>query len=231
MIAIIPARGGSKRIPRKNIRPFLGVPVICHTINEIRSTELFSRIIVSTEDSEIAQIAQNAGAEIIVRSQSLADDFTTTIDVIADAILQLKKTVDLDNDIVGCIYPVTPMINAQYLVDANQLLTEGNLDYVFTAKEFESSPARSLRIGDDGKTEMYYPENMNLRTQDLPKYYHDAALFYIGRARAWVAKKPILTGDSKFITVGKHETVDVDDIEDWEFLELLYSTKKRHKIQ
>jgi pseudaminic acid cytidylyltransferase len=232
VIAIIPARGGSKRIPRKNIKPFLGVPIICHTINEIRSTELFSRIVVSTEDSEIAQVAQSAGAEVIVRSKSLADDFTTTIDVIADAILQLKNSVDLDNDIVGCIYPVTPMIKAEYFAVAYQLLAEGNLDYVFTAKEFESSPARSLRIGANGKTEMYSPENLNVRTQDLPKYYHDAALFYIGRAKAWAAKNPILTGDSKFITVGKYESVDVDDIEDWEYLELLYSIKKgRNKLQ
>ena len=221
MIAIIPARGGSKRIPRKNIKLFLGTPMISHTISVIRSTELFSRVVVSTEDSEIAQIALSAGAEVLFRDVKLSDDHTTTLEVIGSCVLQLRDSIDVESEIINCIYPITPMINESYILNACELLKNENLDYVFTAKKFESSPARSFKLGLNGKVEMYFPENQTVRTQDLPIYYHDAALFYLGRAQAWIERKPILLGNSKFIEVGKYESLDVDDIDDWEFLETL----------
>ena len=225
MIAIIPARGGSKRIPRKNIKPFLGTPMISHTINEIRSTELFSRVIVSTEDSEIAQIAQSAGAEVLFRDVKLSDDYTTTLEVIGSCVVQLRDSIDVTSELINCIYPITPIINESYILNACEFLKNENLDYVFTAKKFESSPARSFKLDLDGKVEMYFPENQTTRTQDLPIYYHDAALFYLGKAQAWVERKPILLGNSKFIEVGKYESLDVDDIDDWEFLETLYKIR------
>jgi pseudaminic acid cytidylyltransferase len=225
MIAIIPARGGSKRIPRKNIKPFLGSPMITHTINAIRSTGLFSRIIVSTEDLEIAQVAQTAGAEILMRDLSLADDYTPTLDVIASCVVQLGDTINVASELIICIYPITPLVNGKHISSACELLKRENLDYVFTAKKYESSPARSLKVGVSGKVEMHFPEHESVRTQDLPTYYHDAALFYLGRARTWVEKKPILSGNSKFIEIGKFETLDVDETDDWAFLEALYKIR------
>lgn len=226
MIAIIPARGGSKRIPRKNIKNFLGIPIINHTINEIRATDLFSRIIVSTEDNEIAEIAQSAGAEILFREMKLADEYTTTLEVIGSCVFQLRDSIDVESEIINCIYPISPMISEKYISTASKLLKSENLDYVFTAKKFESSPARSFKRDVSGKAEMYFPENETIRTQDLPVYFHDASLFYLGRAQAWVERKPILFGNSKFIEIGKYESLDVDDTEDWEFLETLYKVRK-----
>jgi pseudaminic acid cytidylyltransferase len=229
MIAIIPARGGSKRIPRKNVRDFLGIPIIEHTINQIRATDLFSRIIVSTEDNEIAEIAESAGAEVLFRDVKLADDYTTTVEVIGSCVFQLRDSIDVESEIINCIYPITPMISNEYISPASKLLKSENLDYVFTAKKFESSPARSFKRGINGNAEMYFPEYETIRTQDLPVYYHDAALFYLGRAQAWVERKPILFGNSKFIEIGRYETLDVDDTEDWEFLENLYKIRKANQ--
>lgn len=225
MIAIIPARGGSKRIPRKNIRPFFGVPILAHTINEISKTEMFSQIVVSTEDAEISRIARDAGATVLIREPKLADDFTTTVDVIAASVVQLQESNPIEEE-VCCVYPITPQFGKKYLENALQILREEKLDYVFTAKQFNSSPARALKIGVNGKSEMYFPEYLTTRTQDLPPLFHDAALFYLGTYQAWLDKKPILDGNSKFIEVEKYETVDVDDPEDWEFLEILYKKSK-----
>ncbi len=222
MIAIIPARGGSKRIPRKNIRPFFGVPILTHTINEISKTEMFSQIVVSTEDAEISQIAQDAGATVLNRDPRLADDFTTTVDVIAASVIQLQKSDSIEEE-VCCVYPITPQFDKKYLESALQILRREKLDYVFTAKRFNSSPARALKIGVNGISEMCFPEYQNARTQDLPQLFHDAALFYLGTCEAWLGKKPILSGNSRFIEVGKYETHDVDDEEDWEMMLSSYS--------
>jgi N-acylneuraminate cytidylyltransferase len=221
MIAIIPARGGSKRIPRKNIRTFFGVPILAHTISEIRNTELFSRIIVSTDDEEISQIAMSAGAEVLIRKPELANDFATTVEVVSASILQVQETYTLDEE-VCCIYPITPRLSKDYVEKASLMLQNEKLDYVFTAKRFESSVSRALKVNKEGKSEMYFPEKLNTRTQDLPQLYHDAALFYLGTARAWLDRKSILTGNSKFIEVGKYESLDVDDEEDWNMMVNMY---------
>lgn len=222
MIVIVPARGGSKRIPGKNIKNFLGRPALSVTLGKVMSSGLFTRILVSTDDLQIAQIALSEGAEVLMRSDELSDDYATTVDVISYSITQLNDSINLESDIVACIYPVTPLLNTDYIVSAARILEQENLDYVFSAKEFQSSPARSLTLDSDGKTRMAYPENLNTRTQDLPTYYYDAAMFYLGKANSWLEKKPVLNGNSKFVKVGKYETVDVDDQEDWEILEILY---------
>lgn len=221
MIAIIPARGGSKRIPRKNIRPFFGTPILALTIGEIKNTELFSRIIVSTDDQEISEIAVNKGAEVMIRNPKLADDFATMADVVAASILELKQNGIFEEE-VCCIYPITPQLNKEYLEKATLMLRREKLDYVFTAKRFESSPWRALKINEEGKSEMLFPENLNTRSQDLPELYHDAAMFYLGTARAWSQRNPILHGNSKFIVVGKYESLDVDNEEDWNMMVNLY---------
>ena len=116
------------------------------------------------------------------------------------------------------VYPITPSLPRHYLVQAHNLLKSEKLDYVFSAKQYLSSPARSLVVGADGKSEMQYPQFLNSRTQDLPKSFHDAALFYFGRRESWLGKKPVLFGNTKFIEVGKYDSVDVDDENDWQFM-------------
>lgn len=229
MIAIIPARGGSKRIPRKNIRDFHGQPILARTISEIKKTGLFEKIVVSTEDLEIASIANQSGAEVIFRNLELAGDFSTTVDVIADAIVKIEKDFGISKDIYCCVYPITPNLPRHYLEEAVGLLKSQKLDYVFSAKQFTTSPARSLIVGVDGKSEMQYPEFLNTRTQDLPKSFQDAAMFYLGYRDSWIGKKPVLYGNSKFIQVGKYETIDVDEPEDWDFLEEVYAIRLESK--
>jgi pseudaminic acid cytidylyltransferase len=225
MIAVIPARGGSKRIPKKNIRDFNGLPMIAHTIKEIQRSGCFERTIVSTEDLEIAKISSSAGAEIIPRRPELASDFATTVEVVSETVDQIKDTIDLDKELVCCVYPVTPRIFPEYILRAKQLLIEDSLDYVYTAKRFQSSPARSLIKGVDGKAEMYFPEYLTTRTQDLPDFFHDAALFYLGSARTWIEGKQILVGNSKFIELGKFDSIDVDDEEDWHFMQEVFNIR------
>jgi N-acylneuraminate cytidylyltransferase len=223
MIAVIPARAGSKRIPQKNIRSFFGVPILAHTIEEIHKSNLFNLIVVSTEDEEISKIASGAGAKVLPRDPKLADDFTTTVEVIASVTAQLGNLMNIEKEIICCIYPVTPKLNKEYLLSALRILELENLDYVFTAKRFHSSPARALIRGDDGRSKMQNLENQDVRTQDLPDFFHDAALFYMGTAQAWIERKPILHGNSKFLEIGKYETQDVDDEQDWEMMVGLYA--------
>jgi pseudaminic acid cytidylyltransferase len=228
-IAIIPARGGSKRIKRKNIREFLGTPAIENTIEVIRNTNLFDRIIVSTEDIEIRNIALNCGAEVIERSMDLADDYSTSLSVISHTLRCLKSSEEYAADYVCCVYPVTPMLSILRLKEAYELLRSSDYDFVFTAKKFESSPLRSLRIGNDGKSEMHQPNFVNTRTQDLPDFFHDAAMFYFGKYAAWVQEQPILNGNSRFLVLDKYETIDIDDEEDWLMAENIQSIRA-HKM-
>lgn len=221
-VAIIPARGGSKRIPRKNIRNFHGKPIIEHTILRAIETGIFQSVFVSTEDLEIAKIASKSGAEVLHRNASLANDFATTAEVMANAVAELESLNTNNIESVCCIYPVNPNLNGERIFQAQNLLDEYKLDYVFTAKRFESSPARSLRIGPSGLSEMYNPAYLNSRSQDLPEFFHDAAMFYLGTSHAWRERKPILSGNSKFIVLGKYETMDIDDEEDWVMMERLH---------
>ncbi len=221
-IAIIPARGGSKRIPRKNIRNFHGKPIIEHTILRTIETGIFQSVFVSTDDLEIAKIASRTGAEILHRNADLANDFATTVEVMANAVAELESVNTDKIESVCCIYPVNPNLNGERILQAQNLLAENELDYVFTAKRYESSPARALRIGQSGLSEMYFPAFSNSRSQDLPEYFHDAAMFYLGNLVAWREKKPILNGNSKFIILGKYETLDIDDEEDWAMMERLH---------
>ena len=230
MIAIIPARGGSKRIPKKNIKEFLGIPIMQHTIQLIDAMGKFDRIVVTTDDPEIAHIANKSGAEILIRNADLADDFTTTVDVMSDAVEKLGFAETEVSELICCIYPVNPNLNPERIAQAVKLMDSEKLDYVFTAKKFESSPGRALKIGMNGFSEMFFPANLNKRSQDLPDYYQDAAMFYLGKSKAWYQKRPVLYGKSKFLILDKYETMDIDDEDDWIMMERIYSAKfKSHE--
>lgn len=227
MIAIIPARGGSKRIHRKNIKSFLGTPIILRTIKKLEESSLFSRLIVSTDDDEIANIAERAGAEVLVRNSILANDHATTQEVITNSLLQIREEINFENDLICCVYPVTPFLDTHYVENARKILIKDDLDYVFTAKLFEASPSRALKLSIENMSEMVFPENLSTRTQDLPAQYHDAAMFYLGRAKAWLKGTPVLHGKSKFIVIGKYESVDVDDEDDWNYAEELFRIRNK----
>jgi len=217
-IAIIPARGGSQRILRKNIKPLAGKPVIGYAIEGALNSGIFDRVIVTTDDLEIAEVSRQFGAEVpFLRSASLSDNFTNTIEVIADCVERLESLGEVA-DLVCCIYPVTPLLKFHRIKQGIELLQEENLDYVFSAIEFSSPIQRAFTRNNEGRVEFLFPEHQFARSQDLQKTYHDAGQFYCGLKNAWSTRKPILAGNSSFIELDKYETLDVDDIKDWEFV-------------
>jgi pseudaminic acid cytidylyltransferase len=219
-LAVIPARGGSKRIPRKNIRPFAGKPMIAYAIEAAQRSALFDRIVVSTDDDEIATAAAAFGAEVpFRRPPELADDHTPTVPVVAHAILAGEAS-GARADQVCCIYPGVPFLQEEDLRAALRVLEEGG-DYAFPVVPFPSAIQRALRRDADGTTRPFYPEHAATRTQDLPAAFHDAGQFYWGRASAWLAGLNIhLHG--RTIVLPPWRVVDIDTPEDWERAELLY---------
>jgi len=228
-IAIIPARGGSKRIPRKNIKSFAGKPAIARAIECAGASNLFSRIIVSTDDQEIATIARESGAEVpFIRSSRLSDDYTTTIEVIADALINLKEVSD-PSDLVCCVYPVTPLLHSSRLKEAKELLIGGDWDFVFGAIQFESPIERAFRKNATGEVLFRDHKFIEIRTQDLPSSYHDSGQFYFGRRSSWISKSTVLGANSTFIQLDKHEVIDIDTEEDWALAEYIFESRKINK--
>lgn len=214
-VAIIPARGGSKRIPRKNIRLFSGKPIIAWSIDVARKSNLFDRVIVSTDDAEIADVAVKHGAECpFVRPKELSDDFATTTAVISHAINWL---IDQSNDIsaVCCIYATAPLLQTEDLITAKNLLDSGSWQYVFSATKLDPSVLRSFKRDSDGHLEMLLPDYFNTRTQDLPNIFHDAGQFYWGNAGAWLEQKKIFDRRSTCIEIPQWRVQDIDTENDW----------------
>lgn len=213
-IAVIPARSGSKRIPRKNIKDFCGRPMIAWAISAAKESGLFDHIIVSTDDEEIADIARKWGAEIpFVRPLELADDLTPTVPVVAHAV---KSCLDLEwyPDYVCCIYPCAPFLQKADLVSALDLLNARNADFVFPVTEYAHPIQRAMRQLPDGKMQFFSPEYELTRTQDLEKAYHDAGQFYWGKASAWLEHKKMHT-DGLGILIPNWRVVDIDSPDDW----------------
>jgi len=229
-IAIIPARGGSKRIPRKNIKSFCGKPMIAYAIEAAHETKLFERIVVSTEDEEIAAIAQKWGAEVpFMRPTDLADDYTGTTPVIAHGIQTLQE-MGWEFRYVCCIYPAVPLIQGSDIKAALELLKNGIAAYTFPVTEFPSAVQRALRRDQSGCIQPFYPECEKIRTQDLEPAYFDVGQFYWGRVKSWLEVDSIYkTGIS--IVIPQWRTVDIDTYEDWERAEMLYKSMSKEEIQ
>ena len=221
-VAIIPARGGSKRIPRKNIKPFAGKPMIGYAIDAALESGQFDRVIVSTDDSEIAEIARERGAELpFMRPAELADDHTPTVPVIQHAI-QACNELGWGVAHACCIYPGVPFIQAADLATAFDLLeASGSEEYVFPVALFPSAIQRALRRTEDGKVAPFNPEHALTRTQDLEPGYYDAGQFYWGAAAAWLAGLTI-HAHGRAIILPEWRVVDIDTPEDWERAEQLY---------
>lgn len=221
-IAIIPARGGSKRIPRKNIREFAGQPMIAHSIQTALKSNIFDRIIVSTDDDEIAQVALNTGAQVpFKRPAHLSDDFTGTVPVIAHAVAWMTENIAPVTN-ACCIYATAPFVIPEDLIIGHQLLVDHNADYAFSVTEYAFPIQRALKKKADGKLEMFFPEFYNTRSQDLEEGLHDAGQFYWGSAEAWLSQKPIFSSDSIPVMLPRTRVQDIDTYSDWERAEQLY---------
>ena len=219
-IAVIPARGGSKRIPRKNIKAFGGKPMITYAINAAKNSGLFDHVLVSTDDAEIASIANAWGAETpFVRPADLANDFTATVPVIVHAI-QACEALGWSLDNVCCIYPGVPFIEVEDLQGAFKQLEAGDVDYCFPVAEFPSAIQRALKRRSDGVMQPFYPEFQFTRTQDLEPAYSDAGQFYWGKKKAWLSNPRIHSSGIGYV-IPSWRVVDIDTPEDWECAELL----------
>lgn len=226
-MAVIPARGGSKRIPRKNIRNFCGQPMIAYAINAAKQSGLFERIVVSTEDEEIRRVSLAYGAEIpFSRPKELADDHTATVPVIRHAITACQA-IGWNPDIVCCIYPAVPLLQPTDLSRALDLLLEtSEAQYSFPITEFPSAVQRALARDELGHVSSLYKEFQLSRTQDLPQAYYDAGQFYWGYSSAWLSGLSPHNNAVGSIT-SRWKAVDIDTEEDWIQAGLLYDTTKR----
>lgn len=221
-VAVIPARGGSKRIPRKNVKLFHGKPIIQYAIEVARATGIFDYILVSTDDPEIQQIAIELGANApFVRPSELSTDLTPTVPVIANAIEELSN-LGFAIDEACCIYPCVPFLAAKDLGAAHRLLLNNKSNYVFPVTTFPSPVQRALQRFDDGKVKPLYSENVGVRTQDLEPAYYDTGQFYWGKKSAWL-KKLNLHLHASTILIPEWRAVDIDTPEDWKRAEILYS--------
>lgn len=220
-LCVIPARGGSKRIPRKNIRVFCGKPIIAWSIEAAHKAECFDRVIVSTDDSEIADIAQEWGAEIpFMRPPELSDDMTGTSPVVAHAIEQLEQQ-DGPYDAACCIYATAPFVRLQDLATGSAHIDNG-WSFAFPVTEFPAPIFRSFRVLPNGGVEMFYPKHFATRSQDLETAYHDAGQFYWGATAAWKANEQLFGSRSAPIPIPRRIVQDIDTEEDWYIAERMF---------
>lgn len=222
-IAIIPARGGSKRIPRKNIKAFHGKPMIAYSIEAAQKSGCFDRIIVSTDDQEIADTAFKYGAEVpFLRPADIADDYATTMDVMVHAIQYLAKE-NISPEFVCCIYATAPFILADDLRKGLGILNDTKKEYAFSATSFPFPIQRAIKLTEQGDVKMFSEQYADTRSQDLVEAYHDAGQFYWGRTSAFIARKAIFAEHSKVVLLPRKRVQDIDTVEDWELAEALFA--------
>ena len=212
-IAVIPARGGSKRVPRKNIRTFAGQPIIVWPIKAALSSGLFDQVVVSTDDPEIAEVARMTGASVpFMRPENLSDDYVDTKSVIRHAISELKLKTEFQ---VCCIYPTSVFADAQLLKDGLEKLNESKCSFVFSITSVDPSVYRSFTKAADDHITMLFPENHAKRTQDLPSLYCDAAQFYWATVGAWQSDLDIFGADSDGVFIDPSRVQDIDTESQW----------------
>ena len=228
-IAIIPARGGSKRIPRKNINFLLGKPIIAYSIETALDSKLFDKVIVSTDDKEIARISKEYGAEVpFFRPKELSDDFAGTNDVVKHTINWLvEKGIEVNN--VCCIYATAPFVKRQYLKEGYEKLQNSNKSFAFSVTSFAFPIQRAIKINND-EISMFYPQHLMTRSQDLEEAYHDAGQFYWGKAQAFLDDEVIFSEKSIPIVLPRYLVQDIDTLEDWKRAELMYKVLNASSI-
>jgi pseudaminic acid cytidylyltransferase len=219
-IAIIPARGGSKRIPRKNIKEFCGKPMIAWSIEVAKTSGLFDRIIVSTDDTEIAEVAKQWGAEVpFMRPEELSNDYAGTTEVISH-LTQWILDQGIDVAAVCCIYATAPFVQVADLKRGLEALNSGDWDYAFTVTDFAAPIFRSFKQTSEGGIKMFFPEHFTARSQDLPIALHDAGQFYWGRPTAWLKGKHIFDRYSTPVVIPRWRVQDIDTQDDWKRAEI-----------
>lgn len=225
-VAIIPARGGSKRIPRKNIRDFWGKPIIAYVIETALKSTLFDEVMVSTEDEEIAHIAVQYGANVpFLRSAKNANDYAGTTDVL----LEVLATYERKGQIFAhgcCLYPTAPLLTPELLHRGWGLLSEQKYDTVFPVLRHSAPIQRALKI-ESGKARMIWPENYQARSQDLPATYYDAGQFYWFATEPLLQKKQLWTDNSGSIVISDMQAQDIDNLNDWQMAELKYQLQQQ----
>ena len=221
-LAMITARGGSKRIPRKNIKEFNGKPIIAYSIEAALGSGVFDEVMVSTDDEEIAEIAKKYGAKVpFFRSEKTANDFATTVDVIEEVLNTYKERGE-EFDIFCCIYPTAPFITAKRLKDAVEELSKSDADSLIPVVRFSYPPQRAMEVH-DGKLVFRQPENLSKRSQDLEPHFHDAGQFYVVRSESFFKNRGIMVGDILPMELSELEVQDIDNEVDWKLAELKYN--------
>ena len=224
-LAIITARGGSKRIPRKNIKPFLGKPILAYSIEAAVASGLFDEVMVSTEDEEIAEIAKRYGAKVpFYRSEKTAGDFATTNDVLLEVIEEYEKRGQFF-DVACCIYPTAPFVTAEKIKDAMGQLETSDADTLIPVVQFSYPPQRAMVIR-NGQLEFKYLEYIDSRSQDLEKEYHDVGQFYCFKVPAYKENKKLMLGSILPYVVDEMEVQDIDNESDWKIAEIKYQAMK-----
>lgn len=223
-LAIIPARGGSKRIPRKNIKDFMGKPIIVYSIETALKSGLFDEVMVSTDDEEIAIIARNCGAKVpFLRSSQNADDYATTMQVLKEVEKAYKDNLEKEFDFICCIYPTAPLIKTQQLKEGFDLMQRKKLDSVFPIVPFSYPVWRGMEMEND-KVKMVWPEYVNSRSQDLKKVYHDAGQWYWYRPGKITSS--LITENTSSVILKENEVQDIDTLSDWQLAEMKYKLLK-----
>jgi pseudaminic acid cytidylyltransferase len=228
-LAIIPARGGSKRIPRKNIKQFAGIPMIAHAIIVAKASGLFDHVVVSTDDKEVAEIARIWGVETpFGRPATLADDHTPPVPVIAHAVIACQD-VGWKADYVCCIYPCSPLIETDDLVSSLKIAKAEGAEFIYPVTEYPHPIQRAMRQLSSGAMKFLSSESELIRTQDLEKNYHDAGQFYWGKANAWLEHKN-MHSDGLGYPIPSWRVVDIDTEDDWRRADLVLNLIKQHTL-
>ena len=220
-LCIIPARGGSKRIPKKNSKLFLGVPIIVYAIKTALASKLFDEVMVSTDDAEIAKIAIENGAKVpFLRSEKNADDFATTYDVLEEVITAYAKK-GIQYDAICCLYPCTPLLKSDLLKKAYKKLVNEKQDVVFPVLQYSFPIQRAVKIVEN-KLEMFSKKHLTTRSQDLEASYHDAGQFYWANTLQLLKNKTLLPLNTGAVVISEMEAQDIDTLTDWKLATLKY---------
>jgi pseudaminic acid cytidylyltransferase len=221
-LAVIPARGGSKRIYKKNIKPFGGKPMIAWSVQAAQNAGIFDRIVVSTDDVEIAAVAREYGADVpFMRPAELSDDHTGTTDVIAHAI-EWHVAHGYDPQKICCIYATAPFLQVEDIQRGAEILNNSGADFAFSVTSFTFPIQRAMKLRSDGRLEMFDPSQLQTRSQDLLESYHDAGQFYWGTQAAWMSNIPIFGPRSAPVMLPRYRVQDIDTPEDWQQAEALF---------
>lgn len=225
-LCIIPARGGSKRIPRKNIKPFMGKPIIAYSIEAALNSGVFEEVMVSTDDVEIAGVARQYGASVpFLRSAETSNDYATTVDVLLEVVNKYKEQ-GKSFDVICCLYSTAPFVTSERLKEAASQISD-IVDACFTIVQYSYPIQRSLRINESDYVEMKFPEHLKSRTQDLEKVYHDAGQFYFVKTDALIHEKTVWCKRTSPLVLSELEVQDLDTLTDWQLAEMKYQLLKK----